>query len=106
MEPSILNGAGSGSRETMHRIRRVFVESLHLNLPEENFSYEDQLDETVGLDSVAVIEFVTALEQEFGITFEPEMLTIELVRSIQDLAVYIDERKGRASRLLNERRDF
>jgi acyl carrier protein len=79
----------------MQRIRRVFVESLHLNLPEENFSYEAQLDETVGLDSVAVIEFITALEQEFGITFEPEMLTIELVRSIQDLAAYIDERKMR-----------
>jgi acyl carrier protein len=95
MEPSILRGAGSGSRETMQRIRRVFVESLHLNLPEENFSYEAQLDETVGLDSVAVIEFITALEQEFGITFEPEVLTIELVRSIQDLAAYIDERKMR-----------
>ncbi len=32
----------------MDRIRRVFIESLHLNLREEDFSYEAKLDESVG----------------------------------------------------------
>ena len=97
MEP-LLSDTSSGSRDTMDRIRRVFVESLHLNLRPEDFSYEDKLDESVALDSVAAIEFIIALEQEFGITFEPEILSIEVVRSIQELADYIDARQQRAGR--------
>jgi acyl carrier protein len=89
-----MTNAGPGSRETMDRIRRVFIESLHLNLHEEDFSYEDKLDETVGLDSVAVIEFVAALEKEFQITFEPEMLTIDVARDPIQLAAYIDSRSA------------
>lgn len=97
MEP-LLNNTSSGSRDTMDRIRRVFVESLHLNLRPEDFSYEDKLDESVALDSVAAVEFIIALEKEFGITFEPEILSIEVVRSIQELADYIDARQRRAGR--------
>jgi acyl carrier protein len=98
MEP-LLKDAGSPSRETMDRIWRVFVESLHLNLPEEEFSYEAKLDESVGLDSVAVLDFVTALEKEFGITFEPEMLTIDVVRDLKQLAAYVDERVAHSRRV-------
>jgi acyl carrier protein len=88
----LVKDAGVGSRETIDRIRRVFIESLCLNLGEEDFSYEAKLDESTGLDSVAVLDFVIALEKEFGITFEPEMLTIGLVRNQKNLAAYVDER--------------
>jgi acyl carrier protein len=91
----LMKDAGSGSRDTMERIRRVFIESLNLNLREEDFSYETKLDEAVGLDSVAVLEFVTALEKEFGITFESERLTIVLVRDLKELTAYVDERTTR-----------
>ena len=79
------------SPETLDRIRRVLIGSLHLNLREEDLAYETKLDETVGLDSVAVLEFVAAMEKEFEITFDPEMLTIDLVRDLNRLASYIDE---------------
>lgn len=91
----LVKDAGSGSRDTMDRIRRVFIESLRLNLREEDFSYEAKLDEAAGLDSVSVLEFVIAIEKEFGITFETEMLTIELVRDLKALAAYVDERTAR-----------
>jgi acyl carrier protein len=94
MEP-LLKDAASGSLDTMRRIRRIFIESLHLNLREEDFSYEARLDEAVGLDSVAVLEFVTAIEKEFGITFEPEMLTIAVVRDLKGLAAYVDQQTTR-----------
>ncbi|MGA2216144.1 MAG: acyl carrier protein [Bryobacteraceae bacterium] len=89
-----VTAAGPGSRDTMARIRRVFIDSLHLNLAEEDFSYQTKLDESAGLDSVAVLEFVTALEQEFGITFEPEMLTVALVRDLEELTAYVDRRSA------------
>jgi acyl carrier protein len=91
----LVTDAGSGSRDTIARIRRVLLDSLHLNLREEDFSYQAKLDESVGLDSVATLEFVTALEKEFGITFEPEMLTIQLVRDLPELAAYVDQRTAR-----------
>jgi acyl carrier protein len=87
----------SGSPDTLARIRRVFIDSLHLNLGEEDFSYETRLDESVGLDSVAVLEFVTALEREFGITFESKMLTVNAVRDLKALTAYVDRRTARLS---------
>jgi len=94
MEP-LLKDPGSPSRETMGRIWRVFVESLNLNLTGEDLSYEAKLDESVGLDSVAVLDFVTALEKEFRITFEPEMLNIDVVRDLKELAAYVDQQVAR-----------
>jgi acyl carrier protein len=93
----LLTNSGFRPRETVDRIRRVFIDSLHLNLREEDLHYEDKLDESVGLDSVAVLDFVTALEKEFQITFEPEMLTIDLVRDLKELTVYVDERVARSA---------
>ena len=95
MEPLLTD---TGSRNTMDRIRRVFIDSLHLNLREEDLSYEDKLDEAVGLDSVAVLDFIAALEIEFGIAFEPEMLTIDVVRDLKQLTAYVDERVARSRR--------
>jgi acyl carrier protein len=101
---AFLRGADSAgstsarSRGTMDRIRRVFLESLHLNLREEDLDYEHKLDESVGLDSLAVLEFITALEKEFGFTIDPEMLQIDFVRNLPQLASYIEERAARLPR--------
>lgn len=89
----------SGSRDTMNRILRVFLDSLHLNLDEAEVGYGQKLDEMAGLDSLAVIEFVTALEKEFGITIEPELLRLDFVRDLPQLAAYIDDRVARLPRL-------
>jgi acyl carrier protein len=85
----------SGSPDTIRRIRRVFVESLQLNLSEQELEYGSNLDELAGMDSVAVIEFVAALEKEFGITLEVEMLQLEFIRDLDELAPYIDQRVAR-----------
>lgn len=99
-----LGGTGSagntsaGSRDTMDRIRRVFVESLRLNLKAEDLDYAHKLDESVGLDSLAVLEFIAALEKEFGFKIDPEMLQLDLVRDLPQLASYIEERAARLPR--------
>jgi acyl carrier protein len=61
-------------------------------MSEEDLPYEAKLDESVGLDSLAVLEFVTALEKEFAITIEPELLRLDFVSDLGQLAAYIDER--------------
>lgn len=54
------------SRDTMERIRKVFIESLRLNVCEEELPYQQMLEEAAILASIDVLEFVTAVEQEFG----------------------------------------
>ncbi|HTS47739.1 MAG TPA: acyl carrier protein [Bryobacteraceae bacterium] len=93
MEP-LPGMAGLRSPQTLDRIRRVFIESLHLNVQGEDLADLEQLKEAAGLDSVAVLEFVAALEKEFDIRLEPEMLTIEVVGDLKQLAAYIDERSA------------
>ena len=82
----------SGSRDTMPRIRRVFVESLHLNVRDDQVPYQQMLEEVAMLDSIAVLEFVTAVEREFGIKMEPELLDFEFLRDLPGLASYIEHR--------------
>jgi len=93
---SLSGMAGLGPRDTVDRIKRVFIESLHLNLRPEDLAYQDKLDQAAGLDSVAVLEFIAALEKEFNLTLEPEMLTFDVVRDLEQLAAYIDERSAQS----------
>lgn len=77
---------------TIDRLRRVFIESLHLNLREDELPYGQKLDEVAGLDSIAILEFVAAAEKEFGITIEPESMELSMVRDLRRFSGYIDSR--------------
>lgn len=82
----------NGSLDTMARIRRVFVESLQLNLRDDQVPYDQMLEEVASLDSIALLEFVTAVEKEFAIKMEPELLDFDFLRDLQGLASYIEHR--------------
>ena len=78
--------------DTMTRIRRVFVESLHLNIRDDQVPYEQMLEDVAILDSIALLEFVTAVETEFGIRMEPALLDFDFLRDLPALAWYIEHR--------------
>ena len=83
------------SGETADRIHKAFVESLRLPAGETDLPREQRLAEATGLDSIAVLEFVAAVENEFGITIEPEFLEFDFVTDLPRLVAYIQERTGR-----------
>ena len=78
------------SLDTVDRIRRVFVDSLRLNILPRDLPYSRKLDEAAGMDSMATLEFVAALEKEFGFRMEPEALRLDLIRDLPRLAAYIE----------------
>lgn len=82
----------SGPQDIARRVREVFIRSLSLNLAEPELPYGEKLDEMAGLDSLAVLEFLTALEKEFGITLDPELLDLGTLRDLRALATYIENR--------------
>jgi acyl carrier protein len=82
----------AGSRDTMARIRKVFVESQHVNISGKELPYEQMLEEVAILDSIAVLEFVAAVEKEFRIRMEPDKLDFDFLRDLSVLAAYIEQR--------------
>jgi acyl carrier protein len=78
----------------MERIRTVFTDSLHLIHNGKGLSYDEMLDQAAGLDSIAVLQFLTAVEKEFGIELEPAALEFEFLRDIEALASYLEDRIG------------
>jgi acyl carrier protein len=87
--------AGAAMREISDiesRIRKVLNMSLSLGLPEEELENLEMLDECFGVDSLAVLEFVVALEKEFTITIAPEQLELAVLKDLSRLACYIASR--------------
>jgi acyl carrier protein len=50
------------------------------------------LEEVAILDSIALLEFVTAVEKEFGLKLEPELLDFDFLRDLPALASHIEQR--------------
>ncbi len=94
MEPSVTPTRTAASGDTLDRIRKAFVASLALNLDANDLRDAQRLDELTGLDSLAVLEFVSAVEKEFGISIEPQFLDRAFVTDLPRLAAYVEERAG------------
>jgi acyl carrier protein len=75
---------------TEKRVRQVLNDALELNVPEEELVQAERLDDLFGVDSLAIIEFVTALEKEFQLRLDAEEITRDLIRDLPRLSKYID----------------
>lgn len=74
------------------RILRILKVSLSLNLSEEEAAGADSLDAFFGMDSMATLEFLVALEKEFGIRLDLEEIESGLLRSLSRLTRHLTER--------------
>jgi acyl carrier protein len=74
--------------EIASRIRRVFVQSLDLNLSPDEIVRISDLNTVAGLDSLALLGFVAGLEKEFEHQIEPERLNLTFLRDLQALTDY------------------
>jgi acyl carrier protein len=74
--------------EVANRIRRVFVQSLGLNLSPDETARISDLASVSGLDSLALLGFVIGLEKEFSQQIEPERLNLVFLRDLKALTDY------------------
>lgn len=79
---------------TPDRIKRLIVESLHLEgmSPEMIQDEEPLFGEGLGLDSVDALELVVALEKEFGVKIRSQELGREVFSSVATLSQFIEAR--------------
>ena len=78
--------------DTVSRLRAIFVESLELNLREDELRGVARLSEIAGVDSMAALAFVAAVEKEFHIVIEPELLELDFIEDLPRLSAYVEAR--------------
>jgi methoxymalonate biosynthesis acyl carrier protein len=77
------------------RVIKFFVERVHIEIP----SADTDLLETAVLDSLAFVELLLYMEQEFGVKVSFEDLELDNFRSIEKIAKYVATRNGAHSAL-------
>ena len=70
------------------RVQEIIAEKLDLD--PEDITMESSLDDDLEADSLDVIEIITALEDEFNITFQQEDL--QEMEKVSDLVSYIESK--------------
>ena len=74
------------------RVARLFCCAMHLDVP----SADTDLFDTGVLDSLAFVDLLLLLEQEFGVTTSVEDLEVDNFKSIARIADFVMQR-GRAA---------
>jgi len=73
-----------------HRVKQVIIRTLSLEVEAEEIDDEDELfGGGLGINSMATIEIIVGLEEEFGIEVPDEDLRVELFDSVQTMADYV-----------------
>lgn len=80
----------SDSNRLRERIGGVISGALHIDVP----SFDADLFDTGVLDSLAFVELLVQLEQEFGVTTSVDDLEADNFRSIASIADFIESRAG------------
>ena len=78
----------------LNRLRLTANASLNLNLTPAELASLNRLEEVAGLDSLTVLEFLAALEKEFGLSIAPNHLQGEFLADLPSLARYILSQVG------------
>jgi len=84
----------------INELKKIIAEELDVNLTAEEIDENASLfEDGLGLDSIATVEFISLIEQHFGIEFCDGELNPELFSSLTVLADFLTSKN---SELLRE----
>ena len=83
------NGRGAALEA---RLAKLFAERLNTEVPAE----DTDLFETGILDSLRFVEFLAALEEDFGVRVAVEELEIDDFRNLSRIAGFLSAKQGQA----------
>ena len=82
-----------GKDSIEHRVKLVVVRTLSLEIEPGEIGSDDELfGGGLGLNSMATIEIIVGLEEEFGIDVPDEDLRVELFDNVRSMADYVRSR--------------
>lgn len=72
------------------RLKKVLIERTNAEMPVEQIRSDIALvGSGLALDSVALLEFVVGVEEEFGLIIDDSALTVQQFESLRTLASFI-----------------
>lgn len=84
-----------------HRVKQVIINKLSLKIqPEEIDNQNELFGGGLGLNSIATIEIIVGLEEEFDIQVPDEDLRVELFDNVQTMADYVSERLAKTKNMV------
>ena len=75
------------TEEIFEKVKTVIVEQLGID--EESVKMDSSLLDDLGADSLDIVEFIMALEEEFGLEIPDE--DVEKIVTVKDVVEYISE---------------
>ncbi|MBN1557524.1 MAG: acyl carrier protein [Lentisphaerae bacterium] len=75
-------------------LRKMLVDDLYVEIPEDQIGLDDGLRTVVGLDSVGFVELRVLCERKFDVQIADEDYTPENFSSLRRLAALIERLRG------------
>lgn len=83
--------------QIIDQLKDMIANTLDLNISREDVTPDAALfEEGLGLDSIAIVELITLIEDNFDFEFDEEHLNLEAFHDVQTLAKFIAEQTGEA----------
>lgn len=80
----------TGNFELHNKITELLLDRVHVEAP----SIETDLMETGLLDSLTLVELMTSLEEEFGISISFDEIELDNFRSVKRISEFVRQRSG------------
>lgn len=79
---------------TIERLQTIIAERLDVNITREEIGPDSNLlEDGLGLDSIAIVELITLIEEDFGFEFNEDGLDMEAFHTVRTLAAYIESQR-------------
>jgi acyl carrier protein len=78
---------------TVEQMKTIIADELDVNLRREDIEADTPLfEDGLGLDSIAIMAFITLIEEHFEFQFAEDELTMEPFQNLRTLAQFISAR--------------
>jgi len=79
--------------EITQQLKKIIANDLDVNVNQENLvDNVSLLEGGIGLDSIAVMELISILEQTFGFTFSDDDLNMEAFQTLTTLSEFVSQK--------------
>ncbi len=80
---------------TIDQLKQLIAEELDVNIQMAEIEPDASLlEDGLGLDSIAIVELITLIEEKFTVEFDEDDLDMDAFANIQTLSQWIEEHKA------------
>lgn len=82
-------------QQTIDQLQQLIAQELDVNIQMSDIDPDTSLlEDGLGLDSIAIVELVTLVEENFQVHFDEEDLNMDAFASVRALSQWIDRKKS------------